>query len=65
MGMATQLHSNARTRAHPVIPWVRWRLGMSVDEWDCGATIQGSPRVAQLVDKRAPYRDSRGGCGDS
>jgi hypothetical protein len=31
MGLATQLHSNARTRAHPVIPWVRRTLGMSVE----------------------------------
>ncbi len=65
MGLATQLHSNARTRAHEVVSRVRRTLGMSVTEWDCGATIQGSPRVARLADKRAPYRDSRGGCGDS
>ena len=65
MGLGTQLHSNARTRAHAVIPWVRWMLGMCVEEWGCGATIQGSTRVTRLADKRAPYRDSRGGRGDS
>ncbi len=65
MGLATQLHSNARTRAHAVVPQVRRTLGMSVTEWDRGATIQGSPRVARLADERAPYRDSCGGRGDS
>ncbi len=65
MGLVTQLHTNARTCAHRVIPWVRWTLGMSIEEWDCGAIIQGSPRVARLVDERAPFRNSRGGCGDS
>ncbi len=39
MGLATQLHTNARTCAHVVIPWVRWTLGMSVGEWDCGGII--------------------------
>ena len=63
MGLATQLHTNARTRAHAVIPRVRRTLGMSVEEWDRGAIIQGSPRVARLADERAPYRDNRGGRG--
>ncbi len=65
MGLATQLHTNARTHAHAVIPWVHRTLGMSVEEWDCSAIIQGSPRLACLADKRAPFRDSRGGRGDS
>jgi hypothetical protein len=65
MGLASQLHTNARTRAHAVIPRVRRTLGMSVEEWDRGAIIQGSPRVARLADDRAPFRDSRGGRGDS
>jgi hypothetical protein len=38
---------------------------MSVGEWECGGIIQGSPLVARLADERAPYRDSRGGRGDS
>ena len=65
MGLANQLHTNARTRAHAVIPRVRRTLGMSVGEWERGGIIQGSPRVARLADERAPYRDSRGGRGDS
>jgi hypothetical protein len=65
MGLASQLHTNARTRAHAVIPRVRRTLGMSVEEWDRGAIIQGSPRVARLADERSPFRDSRGGRGDS
>ena len=44
---------------------MRPTLGMSVEEWDHGAIIQGSPRVPRLADERAPYRDSRGGHGDS
>ena len=65
MGLASQLHTNARTRAHAVLPRVRRTLGMSVAEWNRGAIIQGSPRVARLADDRAPFRDSRGGRGDS
>ena len=65
MGLATQLHTNARTRAHAVIPRVRRTLGMSVEERDHGAIIQGSPRVARLADERAPFRDSHRGRGDS
>ena len=65
MGLATQLHTNARTRAHAVIPRVRRTLGMSIEEWDRGAIIQGSPRVACMAGERAPFRDSRGGRGDS
>ena len=65
MGLATQLHSNAHTRAHAVIPWVRWTLGMSFEEWDRGAIIQGFPRVTRLADERAPYQDSCGCHGDS
>jgi hypothetical protein len=65
MGLVTQLHTNARTRAHAVIPRVRRTLGMSVEEWDCSAIIQGSPRVARLADERAPFWDNRGGRGDS
>jgi len=42
MGLATQLHTNARTRAHAVIPRVRRTLGMSIEEWNRGAIIQGS-----------------------
>ena len=65
MGLATQLHTNARTCAHAVIPRVHRTLGMSVGEWDHGGIIQGSPRVAPLVDERARYRESCGGHGDS
>ena len=65
MGLATQLHTNARTRAHAVIPRVRRTLGMSIEEWNRGAIVQGSPRVARLADERAPFRDNRGGRGDS
>jgi hypothetical protein len=65
MGLATPLHTNARTRAHGVIPRVRRTLGMSVGEGDRGGIIQGSPRVARLADERAPFRESRGGRGDS
>ena len=65
MGLANQLHTNARTRAHAVIPQVRQTLGMSVGERERLGIIQGSPRVARLADDRAPYQDSRGGCGDS
>ena len=65
MGLATQLHTNARTRAHAVVPRVRRTLGMYVGEGERGGYIQGSPRVARLADERPPYRDSRGGCGGS
>ena len=65
MGLATQLHTNARTRAFAVIPRVRRTLSMSVEEWDCGAIIQGSLRVARLANERAPFCDSREGRGDS
>ena len=65
MGLATQLHTNARTRAQAVIPWVHRTLRMSVEEGDRGGIIQGSPRVACLADERALFRESRGGRGDS
>ena len=65
MGLATQLHTNARTRAHAVIPRVRRTLGMYVGEGERGGYIQGSPRVARLADERPPYRDSRAGRGGS
>ena len=65
MELATQLQTNAHTRAHAVIPRVRRTLGMSVEEWDRIAIIQGSPRVARLANERASFRDSRGGHGDS
>jgi hypothetical protein len=56
MGLATQLHTNARTRAHAVVPRVHRTLGMSVGECERGGIIQGSPRVAPLADERAPFR---------
>jgi hypothetical protein len=65
MGLASQLHTNARTRARAVIPRVCRTLGMSVEEWDCGTIIQGSLRVVCLADERAPFQDSHGGRGDS
>ena len=68
MGLATQLHTNARTRAHAVVPRVRRTLGMYVDEGERGNSIQGSPRVARLADERherPPYRDGRAGRGGS
>jgi hypothetical protein len=65
MGLATQLHTNARTRAHAVVPRVRRTLGMYVGEGERGGSIQGSPRVARLADDRPPYRDNRAGRGGS
>ena len=66
MGLANQLHTNARTRAYSVVPRVRRTLGMGIAELDRQFTIQGSPRVSRLADDRAPPpRDGRGGRGDS
>ena len=68
MGLATQLHTNARTRAQAVVPRVRRTLGMYVDDGVRGSSIQGSLRVARLADERhdrPPYRDGRAGRGGS
>ena len=63
MGLATQLHNNACTRAHAVIPRVRRTLRMDVE--DHRVAIQGSPTVAGLADDRSSSRDTRGGRGVS
>ena len=65
MGLATQLHSNARTRTHAVIPRVRRTVGMAAKARDRGTMIQGSPRVTRLADERDTSQDNRGGHGDS
>ena len=68
MGLATQLHTNARTRAQAVVPRVRRTLGMYMDEGDRGSSIQGSLRAARLAEERherPPYRDGRAGRGGS
>ena len=65
MGLATQLHNNARTRAQAVIPRVRRTLG-SVSEGDNRRmAIQDSPMVARLADERGRSREGRGGREDS
>ena len=47
MGLANQLHTNARSRALAVVPKICCTIAMG-DEWDPRATIQGSPRIARL-----------------
>ena len=59
MGLATQLHSNTRTRAHAVLPAVRRTLGMVVQDRARDDISQGYPRVTRLAEERATYRDGR------
>jgi len=52
MGLATQLHANARTRAQAVIPRVNRTLGDITGTRDSRIAIQDSPMVAHLTDDR-------------
>ncbi len=61
MGLATQLHANARTLAQAVLPRVRRTLGGINDYSDTRVTIQDSPMVARLADDRGPSKDRRNG----
>jgi len=65
MGLATQLHNNARTRAQAVVPRVRRTLGSLGDTGHRRIAIQDSPRVARVSDDRGPSRDSRDRRDDS
>ena len=47
MGLATQINTNARSRAAVVIPRVRHTIAMG-NTWERRVMIQGSPTVARL-----------------
>ena len=65
MGLATQLHTNARTRAQAVIPRVRRTLDGTFDGEGRRIAIQDSPMVARLADDRGNLCEGRGGRDDS
>ena len=61
MGLAMQLHANARTRAQSILPRVCRTLGGITDYSNIRVTIQDSPMVARLADDRGPSKDRRNG----
>ena len=61
MGLVTQLHANARTRAQAILPRVRCTLGGLNAYNDARVMIQDSPMVARLADDRGPSTDRRNG----